>query len=503
MATNDRVPYHEEFAAKVIADLKNGTAPWIRPWAPGELHAPVNPVSGTVYKGINRIMLSRSGYDDPRWMTMKQANTLGCRVRKGEKSQRIVFWQFKTRKEEMDALDDKGRPKVGADGKPVVEEIELSRPIIRFSSVFHASQIEGPLPPFDPESVKHEWDPHQKCEEIIAKSGAQILHNQRDRAFYSNSKDRIELPPKDHFPSADKYYATTLHEIGHWTGHESRLDREKGIFGTPEYAREELRAEIASWMLGQDLGIGHDPGQHAAYIDSWIKLLEEDSFEVVRACRDAEKIKNYLLEPEKQKERAHEVGMDDQPQVTPVEPVVEPETSDEPPKRVYLDVPYREKNRAKALGAKWDRDAKSWYAPEGTDLGPLSPWLPSEQAPEKTEPTPEPEVPSRHDEFFGAIANQLQGGTPSPDPQIPGHIGRNGQGDNVCAVNDEHGQIRAWGVYSDDGKPLMSQGDPGWKEALDNLAGEALMAREFARGADSRGDNKDSSPEKSEETRDM
>jgi antirestriction protein ArdC len=500
---SDKAPYHEEFAAKVIEDLKNGTAPWLRPWEPGELHAPVNPVSGTVYKGINRIMLSRHGYDDPRWMTMKQANTLGCHVRKGEKSQRIVFWQFKKQKEEMDALDDNVRPKVGADGKPVVEEVELSRPIIRFSSVFHASQIEGPLPPFDPDAVKHEWDPHKKCEEIIAASGAQILHNQRDRAFYSPAKDRIELPPKDHFPSADRYYATALHEVGHWTGHESRLGRETGIFGTPEYAREELRAEIASWMMGQDLGIGHDPGQHAAYIESWIKLLEEDSFEIVRACRDAEKIKNYILEPEKQKERAPEVVIEDRGQATPVASEASPEASGETAGRVYLDVPYREKNRAKALGAKWDRDAKSWYAPEGVELGPLSPWLTKEIAPEKTpDPTPEP-APSRHEEFLSAIAGQLQGGTPSPDPQIPGHVGRNAQGDNICAVNDEHGQIRAWGVYSDDGRALMSQGDPGWKEALDNLAGEALMSRDVARGAGSRDrDGDEPSQEKAMDDRD-
>lgn len=471
MAKNEKTPYHEEFAAKVIEDLKNGTAPWLRPWEPGELHAPVNPVSGTVYKGINRIMLSRSGYDDPRWMTMKQANTLGCHVRKGEKSQRIVFWQFRKEKEAMDALDDKGQAKVGDDGKPVVEEVELSRPIIRFSSVFHASQIEGPLPPFDPESVKHEWDPHQKAEEIIAKSGAQILHNQRDRAFYSHSKDRIELPPKDHFPSADKYYATTLHEVGHWTGHESRLGRETGIFGTPEYAREELRAEIASWMMGQDLGIGHDPGQHAAYIDSWIKLLEEDSFEIVRACRDAEKIKNYILEPEKVKERvagAPEVNMG----AKSPEPFPAPE-------KIYLEVPYKEKNQAKAAGAKWDGTEKSWYAPAGTDLGPLRAWLPKEAV--KDLPQPEPVITATQEDYVRAIAGQLEGGTPTADPDIPGHVGYNAQGDNVCAMSDEGGNIRAWGIYGDDGKPLSTKGEDGWKEALNKVAGDALKDREASR----------------------
>ena len=269
----NRKPYHEQFAEQIIEDLKKGTAPWLKPWQPGELHAPHNPISGTVYSGINRVMLSRRGFDDPRWMTLLQSNTFGCGVRKVVKSQPIVFWQFT---KEEPARDDQGKPILDGEGNQVMEEVRLTRPIVRFSSVFHVSQLDGDVPPLDPAAVQRLWDPHQKAETILENSGAVIKHNQRNRAFYSLRTDEICLPPQEQFPSADGYYSTALHELGHWTGHPSRMDREFGPFGSEPYAREELRAEIASWMLGQDLGIGHDPGQHLAYVDSWVSVLEKD-----------------------------------------------------------------------------------------------------------------------------------------------------------------------------------------------------------------------------------
>ncbi|GAB7081894.1 zincin-like metallopeptidase domain-containing protein [Megalodesulfovibrio paquesii] len=405
-------PFHETFAAQITEDLQKGTAPWVRPWQAGTLHAPFNPVSGTIYKGINRVMLSRRGFEDPRWMTLNQANTLDCRVRKGEKSQAIVFWQFS--KEEK-VLDGDGKPVLGDNGAPLTQEVELARPIIRFSSVFHASQLDGDVPPFDPKTVAHDWDPHQKAEAILANSGAKILHNQRNRAFYSPIKDRIELPPREQFPAADGYYATALHELGHWTGHPSRLDREFGPFGSQTYAREELRAEIASWMLGQDLGIGHDPGQHLAYVDSWVSILKEDSFEIVRACRDAEKIKHFVMELEQQKHIETSQQTRPASDVSLESKISEKSTQAEPAaEKTFLAVPYRQKNQAKALGAKWDPAAKLWFAPAGADLAPLKPWLP-EQVP-AVEATLSP-----HAEFGQALREaglDLGGSDPIMDGQI-------------------------------------------------------------------------------------
>ena len=135
---------------------------------------------------------------------------------------------------------------------------------------------------------------------LLEASGADIRHDQADRAFYRPSTDRIHLPPRASFSSADNFLSTALHEIGHWTGANSRLDRDLAHpFGSEGYAKEELRAEIASLMMGDELGIGHDPGQHAAYVQSWVKVLREDPKEILRASRDAEQIHRYVMALEK------------------------------------------------------------------------------------------------------------------------------------------------------------------------------------------------------------
>lgn len=395
--SKSRKPYHVEFAEQLIEDLKHGAAPWQKPWGPGELHAPYNPVSGTVYHGINRVMLSRRGFDDPRWMTLKQANSADLRVRKGEKSQPIVYWQFS---KEEPQLDDSGKPVVDNEGNQVMTKVELDRPIVRFSRVFHVSQLDGDVPPLDLSAVRP-WDPNQKAETILENSGAVIKHNQRDRAFYSLRFDEICLPPKDRFPSADGYYSTALHELGHWTGHPSRLDREFGPFGSEVYAREELRAEIASWMLAQDMGIGHDPSQHRAYVASWVTVLEKDPYEIVRACRDAEKIMQHVLSMEKQQqqETAQEISA--------------PQSREPAPEKTFLAVPYREKNRAREAGARWDHEAKLWYAPAGADMAQLKAWLPSHT------PAPTPAV-NPIDEFAQALreAGLVLKGSPVMDGQM-------------------------------------------------------------------------------------
>jgi antirestriction protein ArdC len=137
---------------------------------------------------------------------------------------------------------------------------------------------------------------------VLKASGVEIRHDQADRAFYRPATDRIHLPARDSFKSADTYYATAPHELAHASGYPSRLDRDLAHpFGSIGYAKEELRAEIASLMIGDRLGIGHDPGQHAAYVKSWVQVLKEDPKEILRASRDADKISNYVLSLEKER----------------------------------------------------------------------------------------------------------------------------------------------------------------------------------------------------------
>ena len=292
-------------AEKIISQIEAGLAPWQRPWNPKEPadFLPLNPTTGKRYKGINSIWLMACGYEDSRWMTYKQAQSLGAQVRKGEKATQIQYWKMT---EDIPKLDGKGNPILDENGQPEKTTVRLERPKVFLASVFNAEQIDG-LPEKSrtaPDAATRNWDVAQRAEDIMLASGAKRIHKEQDTAFYRESDDTIYLPKQTQFDSAEKYYATALHELGHWTGHASRLARDLNQpHGSEGYAREELRAEIASMMLGQELGIGHDPAQHAAYAGAWAKVLKTDSLEIFRAAADAEKILNHVMAFDKKQEQ--------------------------------------------------------------------------------------------------------------------------------------------------------------------------------------------------------
>lgn len=289
---NAKEAFHEQVAENLIAQLKQGTAPWQKPWQPGDpvTALPHNTTSGNRYRGINALQLMSQPFADTRWMTYKQASALGAQVKKGEKSTQIQYWKFN---EERIKKDDNGKALLNSAGQPIKELVKLERPRAFYANVFNAEQIDG-LPPLNIKAP--DWNPLERAEQILQTSHAVIQHGELDRAFYRPTTDRIHLPHKNQFSTPDGYYSVALHELGHWTGHESRLNRDlSNPFGSEAYAKEELRAEIASMLLGHELGIGHDPGQHAAYVDHWIKALQEDPKEIFRAAADAEKIQDYVL----------------------------------------------------------------------------------------------------------------------------------------------------------------------------------------------------------------
>jgi antirestriction protein ArdC/predicted RNA methylase len=291
-----KVPYYEQVAAKLIEQLEAGTAPWQKLWEPGTIHLSHNPVSGTRYRGANAVWLAMQGRGDPRWMTDQQAQVVGAQVRSGEKGTLVQYWKLT---DQIPVKDDRGKPLKDAEGNQVYRSVQLDKPKVFSAVVFNAEQIEG-LPP--PQHKTPDWDRHERAEAVLNASGVEIRYDQTDRAFYRPATDRIHLPTRDRFSSADCFYGTALHEAAHGSGHSSRLDRDLAHpFGSEGYAKEELRAEIASLMIGDRLGIGHDPGQHAAYVDSWIKVLKDDPKEILRAARDADKITDYLLAHEKER----------------------------------------------------------------------------------------------------------------------------------------------------------------------------------------------------------
>ncbi len=365
----------EMFTADIIKALKEGTAPWTKPWKAGELVLPRNPITGTIYRGVNTLNLFKPDFADPRWVTFRQAQERGLRVKKNSKSKRIVFWQW-TKQETI--KDEDGNPVLDENGKEQKETVQLQRPNIHSYAVFHASQLtkDGKdIPPYKPD--KPQWNPDERAEIILKNADIEILHDQRDRAFYRPATDSIHLPLKENFPDSGAYYSTALHELAHATKNPDRLNRNEGKsapFGSEEYAREELRAEIASLMLATELGLPHDPGEHMSYINSWIKILEQDPYEIIRAAKEAEKIKDYIMGLEQEQEQVHQEKYDVSD--TKTELVDPPENV---PEKIYLNVSYKEKDAVKKLGAKWDRNEKKWFVMGDTDLIKFEKWIVSQE----------------------------------------------------------------------------------------------------------------------------
>lgn len=279
--------YRQELTQRVIEAIEEGSAPWQRPWdgsAGAALLEPVHAVTGKPYRGMNSLNMMMAGYSDPRWCTYKQAQERGWQVRRGEKSTLIEYWKFEDVRKERDPETNELR----------TVHVELKPPRVFYAQVFNCAQMDN-VPPY--EHTLPAWDALQLGEAVIANCGVHVHHDQADAAFYMPVRDEIHAPPKRAFPSSAAYYAVMFHEIGHSTGHESRLKREFGrSFGSPEYAQEELRAELASLFLSARLGIPYDMSNHASYVGSWVAKLQEDKDEIFRAARDAGRIADYVID---------------------------------------------------------------------------------------------------------------------------------------------------------------------------------------------------------------
>jgi len=293
---------YEAVAEKIIAQLKEGTAPWQQPWekSGAAFEKPFNAVTNKAYRGLNSLYLQLfTPFEDPRWATFKQAQSQGWQVQKGAKGMAINF--VKTH-EIYPKRDEQGKPVLDQSGKPVKVRRVLNPPMVTKAWVFNAEQIKG-ITPLEKKPEISQWEKLNRVEKLVKNTGANIEHVQGNRAYYSPLGDNIRMPERTQFKASDRYYATLLHELGHWTGHKDRLDRSiMNTFGTQDYAREELRAEIASMMLGSELQIGHDPGQHVAYVDSWIKILTGNPFEIHQAAADSQKIMDYLMAFDRKRE---------------------------------------------------------------------------------------------------------------------------------------------------------------------------------------------------------
>jgi putative DNA primase/helicase len=404
----DKSDFAKRLANKLIEQLKAGTAPWQQPWEAGQMASPYNPTTGNRYRGVNILALMATDFADPRWMTYKQAQAQAWQVRAGEKGTQIQHWVWE---EARPRLGKDGKPELDNDGKPIKDMVRLSRPKVLVAAVFNAEQIDG-IPDLEP-ARDVGWDPLEKAERLLGASQAKIQHSQGGGAFYRPSTDTIHLPSRKQFEKAAGYYAVALHELGHSTGHPDRLNRDlTHPFGSEGYAREELRAEIASLILGSEVGLGYDPGQHAGYVDHWVQILTDTPTEILYAAADAEKISEYVL------------GLEQKREISQTQEATAVKEQIPHGERTYLTVPYDERHEAKAIGARWDAVKKAWYVGPGVETEKIAKWELRHQVAATVDPRTE------FAEVLRSIGGIVEGEHPIMD----------GKGHRLAAEKDKRGE---------------------------------------------------------------
>lgn len=275
---------YEMVTDRIIEQLENGVIPWEKPWT-GVKDGAYNRVSKKSYSILNQMLLKHKG----EYATFKQWQELGGHIRKAEKSEIIVFWKMYPIKEKQD------------DGTEIIKTI----PLLKYINVFHISQVDGVEPL--KQKVTHDIEPIDKAEKILNdywnRENITIEHVKGDKAFYSPMFDKIQLPLFEQFKQSEDYYSTAFHESVHSTMKTSRCNRQedrKGkvvSFGSEEYSKEELVAEVGSAQLMNMVGIETTKSfrNSTAYIQSWLKVLRNDNKFIVSASSKAEKAVEYIL----------------------------------------------------------------------------------------------------------------------------------------------------------------------------------------------------------------
>ena len=278
---------YEQVTARILAELEKGAVPWVKPWAatPGA-NTPCNAVTNRPYSGTNVILLwiaRDKGWPTPRFLTFKQAKEAGGTVRAGEHGTRVVFMKRL-------AVQDKSPGATPDDVKLV--------PLLREYTVFNVAQCDG-LPDRivngEKMRVRNPDTRDELADAYIASTSAKIVEGAGE-AFYSPSRDYVSMPAFEAFKNADNFYAVNFHELTHWTGHKTRLERLKAMaarFGSEAYAAEELVAELGSAFQCAEFAFDGDV-RDAGYIAHWIRLLKEDKKAFFTAASAAQKAVDFL-----------------------------------------------------------------------------------------------------------------------------------------------------------------------------------------------------------------
>lgn len=301
MASNQTKEFRKSVADMFVKGLSEEGLNWKQGWATtGELR---NAVSNRHYRGLNEFYLKLvsmvHGYKDPRWMTFNQIRDEGYHLEKGSKGAKVEYWfPFDTIKKKGVSFEEKER--LINEGERKNEDFSL---VAKYYTVFNGDNISG-LPEI--ELPKNEIEPNRVLEQISKGMNVEIYNDGEERAFYRPSTDDIHLPLPEVFSSDNEYNAVAFHELGHATGHESRLNRDQsGVFGTSAYAKEELVAEITSAFMAETTGISLEDmnmENHKAYVNGWIASIEDDPEYLMKAISQAHDAADYMQQFVSEKE---------------------------------------------------------------------------------------------------------------------------------------------------------------------------------------------------------
>jgi antirestriction protein ArdC len=271
----------EKVNNQIIQLMKDNGQDWAKGWASKYVHdTPRNVISNKGYSGFNSFITYCAPFSSPLWGTYKQWKDKGVQVNKGEKATHIIYASKFVPK------DQKNLPK---------DEQKMAF-CLKPYAIFNSEQTDYVMPACEIVEVEKSADVHADAEVFVSNTGANIQH-QGNSAFYSPGLDKITMPPREQFYTTSDYYGTLLHELTHWTRHESRLDRSfnQKRFGDEGYAQEELVAELSSAILCAHIGIDAEPrADHAKYINNWIKAIRNNESAMLTAFSHATKAVEYL-----------------------------------------------------------------------------------------------------------------------------------------------------------------------------------------------------------------
>jgi antirestriction protein ArdC len=300
--SNGKTDLYQVVTDRIIELLESQKLTWDRPWVmiSSDGKPAHNAFSARAYSGINWILLSltqnEEGYAYGGWLTFLQIKQLGGKVLSGSKSTQILFTQVVYYDKEGNQYESDQVQAMTLDEQ---KQHDFSkRFILKYYNVFNVAQTSGlPDTIFAVTKARNVSGVERDiiAEHLINSTDAIINYNPRNEAHYSALEDVIHLPERVQFIGQEAYYETVLHELAHWTGHESRLNRDiMNMFGTPEYAKEELVAELCSAFLCAELGFNKVITNNAAYIQNWISVLKNDHRYIFKAVRDAEKAAVFI-----------------------------------------------------------------------------------------------------------------------------------------------------------------------------------------------------------------